>query len=405
MAKIVMVVPAHSYRSEAFLEAAARAGHELLLVTDAQVPVAKSIWQVKMLNLDASATADLSRHLESHHPDLVFGVDEQSIDLAAALSDELGLTRGRSSAIRAANNKAAFREQLAKAELPQPRYLLASLDELISEASDDLHSRIAALGDDLVIKPTNCTASRGVIRTSRTTLGDAARLLKHGLGQDTPVLLEEYLDGDEYAIEAIVSGRKLEILDVFAKPGIGAGPYFWETFYVGTAHISKEQLGDVHALLRRATTTLSLEDTPIHAELKMTASGPKLLEMAPRTIGGKCSASLRFAGGRRLEDVVLDRALGIRSSAKARLRPHGIYMIATPGDGVFERVNGIDACLEIPGVTGLEITAKPGTAVYAPPFTLGYLGFVFAEGRSHQEVLTALQRARDTLEPVVRPPN
>ncbi len=400
-----MVVPAHSYRSEAFLEAAARAGHDLLLVTDALIPAAGKTWQVERLGLDQQEIAAVARDLESHHPDLVIGVDEQSIKLAAALSDELRLTSGRSAAISIATDKAAFRSRLAEAELAQPRYIVSNLDHLAAGGDEQLRIETAALGDDLVIKPTDCTASRGVIRTGRAGLAGAARLLRRGLGEDSPVLVEEYLEGPEYAIEAVTTGFDLEILDIFAKPEIGSGPYFWESFYVGTAPLATQALEEVRALVGRAVVALSLRDTPIHAELRVTASGPKLLEVAPRTIGGRCSASLRFSGGRRLEDVVLDRALGNRSEARPRLRPHGIYMISTPADGVFERVEGIRECLAVPGITGLEITTKPGTHVFAPPFTTEYLGFAFAEGKSHREVLTALRRARATLKPVVRPSN
>ncbi len=155
----------------------------------------------------------------------------------------------------------------------------------------------------------------------------------------------------------------------------------------------------------RAARALGLKTGPIHAELRIDDRGgqarPALLELAARSIGGLCSRALRFADGQSLEELVLASALGRRVSPRRLAGTSGVLMLPVERPGVLHAVEGRAAAAAVPGITGLTITISIGQQVSPLPEGDRYLGFVFAEGDSHQEVEKALAAARERLRVVV----
>jgi hypothetical protein len=122
------------------------------------------------------------------------------------------------------------------------------------------------------------------------------------------LLFEEYLDGPEVAVEGLLSVRGLEVLAIFDKPDPLDGPFFEETLYVMPSRHDAVVLADVVAQLEAATGALGLAFGPIHAELRLTPSGAKVIEVAARSIGGLCGRALKFGMLAQSLEVLLLRA-------------------------------------------------------------------------------------------------
>ncbi|WP_298209376.1 ATP-grasp domain-containing protein [Ferrimicrobium sp.] len=403
MQHIVLVVPAESYRADAFLQAAARTGMRLTLLTDASVPIGDVGLHVSSMSPPPEELAFLVNTLFDLAPTLVIGIDETSTRLAATLSDQLGLTIGKAQAVERAVDKLSLREVLGQAELSQPKYMVTTLGSLSLVSKYEIDAIVAGLGESFIVKPPHETASRGVIRVTNTTLAQDLKILKDAIDPTAPLLLESYVEGPEFAVEGILNGEDLEVLMIFAKPDIGEGPYFWESTYLGPAKLAPGQQRELTNAVERGARALGLADTPVHAELRLTNGRATILELAPRSIGGRCSAAIQFGDGQRLEDIILQRALGDRSAIRRHNRSVGIYMIPTPRMGTFREVRGIDMALATSGITGVEITVNPGTLVYPPPLTDRYLGFIFAEGLTHTSVSHSLAVASAHLTIVIDP--
>jgi len=398
MEHIVLVVPAESYRADAFLQAAQRASQQLTVVTDAELPLGDQNLAVESMHPTPDELARIEELLFTRAPSIVLGVDEVSTRLAARLSDALGLTSERSAMVERAIDKATLREALALAEVNQPPFVVTTIAALKSQTRKEFETLVDSVGDDFIIKPTHETASRGVIRAHHNDLHQALDQLSRVQDPSAPVLLERYIEGPEFAIEGIVHGDQLEILMIFAKPDIGTGPYFWESTYIGPAHLTERERRELTSALERGIRALGLKDTPIHAELRLANERATILEIAPRSIGGRCSAALRFGDGQRLEDIILARALGDTRIARPLHETVGIYMIPTPREGILAGVTGLDAARRVGGIVGIEITVANGTHVFPPPFTDRYLGFIFAQDPGQSRVRQALARAASLLE-------
>jgi hypothetical protein len=127
-----------------------------------------------------------------------------------------------------------------------------------------------------------------------------------------------------------------------------------------------------------------------------------MLELAARSIGGLCSRALRFLDGASLEQLVLANALGRRVTTQRLARPAGVLMLPVERAGVLHAVHGRTQAAAVPGITGLSITIPVGQPIRPLPEGDRYLGFVFAQAATRQEVQEALHAARQRLRVVIR---
>lgn len=75
----------------------------------------------------------------------------------------------------------------------------------------------------------------------------------------------------------------------------------------------------------------------------------------------------------------------------------GVMMIPIPKAGLLRGCSGIAEALAVPGVTGVEITAKLNYPITPLPEGSAYLGFIFAKSETPAEVEAALREAHSQL--------
>jgi len=78
-----------------------------------------------------------------------------------------------------------------------------------------------------------------------------------------------------------------------------------------------------------------------------------------------------------------------------------VLMLPVPRSGVLRAVEGRGDAIAVPGVTGLNITIPVGRRVQPLPDGDRYLGFIFAEADTQEDVEQALARARERLRVVI----
>jgi hypothetical protein len=218
-----------------------------------------------------------------------------------------------------------------------------------------------------------------------------------------PLLVEGFVAGQEISIEGLLSAGELQVLAVFDKPDPLDGPYFEETIYVTPSRHDPEVLAAAAALAEQACRAMGLVTGPIHAELRLAVEDEKIrpvvLEVAARTIGGRCAQALSFSKGRSLEAIVLEHALQLSLSEDAHrsFGASGVMMLPIPASGRLIDVHNKERALGVPGITGLEISIAPGKEIAALPEGNRYLGFLFAKGSTPAKVESALRLAHSEL--------
>ncbi len=337
----------------------------------------------------------------------VVGVDDHTTVVAAVISAALGLPHNPVTAVAAARNKHRMRELLHEQGLPVPRFALFSVDD----APAAIAEKIAF---PCVVKPISLSASCGVIRANDRDEFVAAfhrvaalleKLGEETLGEGTgKILVEDFVPGREVALEGLLTNGELRVLALFDKPDALDGPFFEETIYVTPSRLPAAVQREVVSCAARAAQALGLGEGPVHGELRVSDRGVWVIEIAARSIGGRCSQALRFAAGLSLEELILRQALRMDIPSLDREgRAAGVMMLPIPRTGVLEEVRGLEKALAVPGIEDLEITAQMGDELVPLPEGTRYLGFLIARGETPATVETALRDAHRRLEFVIAP--
>ena len=400
--RVLLLVPARTYRAADFILAAERMRLDLVVASDGALPLGRAVIPARSAEIDASARRILARAGPLKVIDAVVAADTPMLVLAATVAAAMGLPHNPVDAVRAALDKAAQRQRWAAAGVPQPSFRLVPAGDCVRQAAE-------AIGFPCVLKAVSLSASQGVLRADDPAAAvEAARRIRQILDDaerpaDEPLLIEEYLPGPELSIDGVLTAGDLTVTAVFDKPGMPDGPTFEETLLVSPSRLAERTLAAAVRTAADAARSLGLSTGPVHAELRICDRGPAMLELAPRSIGGLCSRALRFAGGVSLEEIVLANALGRPVPAGGGPAAScGIYMLPVARPGILRAVEGKADALAVSGVTGLTITIPPGQRVRPLPDGDRYLGFVYAEADTPADVEEALTAAVARLRVVIQ---
>lgn len=398
--RVLLLTTAHSYRNDAFQQAAARLGIEVVVAVD-MAPEMAALWKEGVgVNLGEPAAVAAAIIADAKHRplDAILAVDDAGVIAAAEAAVRLGLPHNAPSAAEAARDKFRMRTLMAAAGVPCPWF------RRFTTADDP-----AAVADEVpypcVLKPTNLNGSRGVMRADEpaafvTAAARLARLLarENPEAVSHPYLVEAFIPGFEVALEGMLDHGTLTVLALFDKPDPLDGPFFEETLYVTPSRLPLAVQAAITTCASQAAHAIGLQDGPIHAELRVNDAGPWMLEVAGRSIGGLCGRTLRFDLEMTLEEIILRQACGLPwQPSRGEGQASGVMMIPIPEAGQLVGVDGLEAATAVPGIESVEITTPRHHTVTPLPEGDSYLGFIFARAATPDAVEAALRAAHDRL--------
>jgi len=406
MKRVLLLLPTTSYRNEAFLAAGKKLDVEIITVADYCHQLAP-VWgldPIMAVHFDRPGEAlEVVLRSLKHKPDAVLAVDDPGLELAARLNEGLGLAGNPPEAVRRLRDKLAFRQ------MQQERgFLCPDFQHLASDA--DPAQLLAQLRWPVVVKARRLSGSRGVIRADNANeflqAVNWVRDIQNKADRDAASLglvVEDFIAGREYALEGILDRGELRRLALFDKPDPLDGPYFEETLYVTPSRLPDRTQQEIHGTVQRACRSAGLITGPVHAEMRVNGEGVWLLEVAARSIGGLCGMALNHAFGMTLEELILRSALNQPMASSASREGAGVMMIPIPRRGIYQGVYDLDSASEVPGITGIRITAQPGQIIAPPPEGASYLGFIFSLCATPAEAELALRRAHARLQFDIQP--
>ena len=427
--RVLLLSHTTGYQLRAFNDAAEQLGIELVFATD-RCQSLDDPWQdhavaVRFHDLDGSvdAIAGRARQAPIHG---VLAVGDRPVVLAARAAERLGIPWHSVAGAMASTDKRRARAALAAADLPSPRFSVLAASSAarppspaprppssaLRPPSSDLRPPSSALRPPypVVLKPVGLSGSRGVIRANRDREFAAAfdrirellarpQIRAARAGLEDEILIEDYIEGREYALEGVLTNGTLQVFALFDKPDPLEGPFFEETIYATPSRLTAHFQARVAETTQRAAAALGLRHGPIHAECRITPGGAiYVLEAAARPIGGLCSRVLRFEDGSSLEHVLLRHAIGepighLRREAAGA----AVMMVPIPRRGMLRGVSGEETARSVGGVTEIRITAKAGQILESLPEAGSYLGFIFARGETARDAEASVRAAHACL--------
>ena len=401
--RALLIAPDRSYRTGAFVLAAQKLGIELVVASFGDACLASRSGGLA-LNRESGAEAldTISRAVAENPFAAILASDDETVALAGAAAERNGLPGNPAHAIKALTSKIHFRRFCQSNDTQGPGFIALDSKSLDQGVPSGIHYPCVA-------KPATLSASRGVIRCDNP--GELSRALKrihsllHSEGKlgEEAVLVEDYIDGLEYAVDGLLKNGRLQVLAIFEKPEPMVGPFFEETIYLTPPRLSHKATDQVIAALDKLCRKLGICEGPLHAELRINSSGVWFLEIAGRTVGGRCGRILEFQTGCSLEELVLANAVRLPAAVGQSTGSCGVMMIPVTQGGVLRRVEGISAARRVPDIIDVEIDVREGQILVPWPEGCAYPGFIFARAGSVADVERALRAAYRCLDFVLAP--
>ncbi|WP_344137680.1 ATP-grasp domain-containing protein [Saccharopolyspora halophila] len=350
-----------------------------------------------VLTVETNDPEVLLVHLERLQPVLGFDGVATSCDYylatAARLAERLGLPGPPAEAVEAACSKDRTRRVLGEVGVSGPAFVLA-------ETLRGLEEGAAAMGYPLVVKPVDLCAGMFVRKVD--DVGELRQAFEElqgfpvnarGQQRNPVVLLEELLTGAEVSVETVTFGGRTAVVGVTDKSVAGA-PWFVETGHMFPAALEADTERAVTDTAVAAIKELGLDNTVCHTEIKLTADGPKLVEVNPRPAGNQITELIRRVTGIDLAAVHAQVALGEKpdlTQVDTGAASAAISFLLPPRTGEIEEISGIEV-LRDPAVVDYRL--KPsGHHAGAATSNNNYLGHVMVTSdqkgaaRAHAESL------------------
>jgi isopentenyl diphosphate isomerase/L-lactate dehydrogenase-like FMN-dependent dehydrogenase/biotin carboxylase len=309
----------------------------------------------------------------------------------AAIANALNLPGIRYSAAEAATNKVLMRTVLSKNNIPVPKF--KSIWNL-----QDTYKAIDEIGLPVVLKPAENMGARGVIKISKRDEIQNAYYHSKKYSPTGELIVEEYLDGHELSIDALVWNQNYVITGIADRIIIGE-PYFLEIGHNMPSLISKDILEEASKVMIAAMKAIGINHGAAKGDIKITNKGIYVGEIAARLSGGFMSShTYPIASGVDLYKRAIQIALGeepdpINEKFEYFCIERGI--LTRPGKLL--SIEGIENAKKIPGICEIIITKKIGSILNQPTSNIDKIGHIIAKGKTLEEAVELAEKARSLL--------
>jgi biotin carboxylase len=332
---------------------------------------------------------------------------EDQVPAAARLAAALGLPGLEPEVSLRVRYKDRMRRALAASGVAQPRFRIVSSAHEAATAG-------AYVGLPCVVKPIGRSGSAGVRKAA--SVAEAAEALHHLVGPgaarpDAAAMVEEYIDGPEFSIEGYVDGGRIVVLGITEKL-LGPEPCFVEIGHIFPAELPDPVAAAIRDYIVAVVRALGISLGPFHAEIRLGAHGPRLMEVAARLPGDRIPALLALTLGVDLPANMLRGYLGRPAQDP---RPAGGAAQGMPCAGVrfflrpgVKRYRRVDVDRPVAGdsrVRELAMLIAPGARVPPADSSRGRLGYAVVTAERHDELRALLELADGCVHVSTQPRN
>ncbi|MFE0376901.1 ATP-grasp domain-containing protein [Streptomyces inhibens] len=343
---------------------------------------------------DPLATTRAVASLLTGHPGpgAVLTWDETLLESTAEVARRLGLPHMSPEAARRCRDKLATRRLLDAAQVPSARFRHVHTRQEALAAAEEL-------GRPVVVKPRGMAGSIGV-----TLAGDdeqVARAYEQALAASFPgiraqagAIVEEYLPGPEISVDCAVFDGAVRIVNV-AHKRLGFAPYFEETGHLVAPWHEEPWADEVPSVVTDAHTALGIRTGLTHTELRLTPTGPRIVEVNGRLGGDFIPLLGTLATGVDPVAAAADIALGRTPRlTPVRDRCAEVRFVYPETDGIVRSLD-LTAAAAGPGIVEAIALAAPGSELLLPPRGIvPRLAALVAVGDTPEDCAAALDRAQ-----------
>lgn len=219
------------------------------------------------------------------------------------VAENLGLVGNPTSNTLFCTNKFEMRKKMKENNIKTPGFIKVTEDKSTWNIDD--------ITFPVIVKPTDRSGSRGVIKVLKSEDLESAINIAVTQSFEKSAIIEEYIEGNEYSCECISYKGKHYFL-AFTKKYTTGAPNFIETGHCQPSDIKEEYQDKVKKNIFDALTALNIQNGASHTEFKIDEKGNfGIIEIGAR-MGGGCIGSdlVKISTGFDFVKMVIDIACG-----------------------------------------------------------------------------------------------
>ncbi|MET1255643.1 ATP-grasp domain-containing protein [Aliikangiella maris] len=312
--------------------------------------------------------------------DGVITICDYYVETVAAIAKSLNLPQAFSKHVALESRKHLVRQALQKAQLENPQFVIAkNWNEVLQGAHD--------IGFPLVIKPSDLASSAFVTLVKNEdelkVAFDKLALFTHNFREqprEAIWLLEAYIQGDEFSVEACTYNGKTTIIGITDKTVTGQ-PYFIEDGHMFPAKISDSLAQKIKSYVTDVLNALEHEHGITHTEVKVNGDSVKLIEINPRPAGNYIVELIKQVTGIDLLSVHIGLAINEKPDLSFINQARGsaaIKFLVPEQTGVVKSFTGLEQITRDPNIVRCQFKSIEGQEISTSIDNACYLGHVIA---------------------------
>lgn len=320
---------------------------------------------------------------------------EAGVRTMAAINQTLGLPGISLEVAEAATNKFIMRQKLSQAGLANPVF-----KKILNE--EEITSAIIGMNFPLIMKPIAETASRGI-----TIIKELQALLEgfkyaQSYSPSGEIIIEEFMDGPELTVEALVYENDIQILAISDKYKPD------EKYRVSIrldypSELPEEILQKVHRVVKTGIKALGIKIGAVHTEVIVTKNGPQIVEIAARATGGIATHIVPYVSGVKMVEEMIKMAIGLEPDIQPKCSKAGLFRFFFPPQGKVISISGIEEAKQIEGILDLVVQVKPGDIIGPLTKDTERAGHIIAVGDTREIATIRAEKAEKTVKINVAP--
>lgn len=228
------------------------------------------------------STRDLNSNLEIAEKYNVAGVITSSdypVNTVAFISDALNLPGLSIESAKYCTNKYLQKSILIDAGLSVPKF------NYIDTSKDEVKNLVKS-NQEYVLKPLSSSGSRGVHKIKAPQDFEIAIRDSLKYSDDSFLILEEYIDGEEFSVEMLLQDNECHIIAITEKKLLKSDSVFVEKGHVIPAKIPIQIENAIRNCAKETVRVLNLNNCAVHLELKVNENGKIYIIEVGARLGG-----------------------------------------------------------------------------------------------------------------------
>lgn len=325
---------------------------------------------------------------------------EDDIPLLAKIVEELKLIGNSSQTAINTRDKFKMQEIFEKCGLPY-------IKQHLLKSEKDLETAIEKIGFPAVIKPVYGSDSQFVVRV--TDVKEAKEAYQYVLKNCTPdydpiykynhnlFVYQEFIEGHEFSMECCIQHGVPHIIGIHEKTAMNL-PFFQETGDYLPPRINQEQQEKLIKATEAALIVLGVKNSLAHVEIKLTETGPKIIEVASRLGGDYTYENIWQVYNFDLIKAGVEIALGI--NVDFQLKEPRCYIMGKffipKNSGIITKISGFEELKKHKNLVDFFLHKKVGDSILVPPDGYENIGWVVVKGQSYLEAESAISEILKT---------